>query len=80
MSTDQRDTAFVYQDRLIQSREIGGAEAAQLAGLVPGVRGLILFAASRGDTNRETCEALGMTREELDDVLGADDGRSSPRS
>jgi hypothetical protein len=63
-----------YQERKLLAREIGGAEAARLAGLVPGVRGLILFAAARGDSNRAACEQLGMDREELDDLIVAGDG------
>ncbi len=71
---------LVFQDRRILAREIGVADASRLAGLVPGVRGLALFLAARGDSNRLACEQLGLDREELDATLSADDGRSSPRS
>ncbi|MDQ3420815.1 MAG: hypothetical protein M3451_08295 [Chloroflexota bacterium] len=67
-------TAFVYQDRLIQAREIGVSDASRLAALVGGVRGLALFVAARGDSNRAACEQLGMDREELDDLIVAGDG------
>jgi hypothetical protein len=63
-----------YQERKLLAREIGVADASRLAGLVPGVRGLALFCAARGDTNRLACEALGMTREELDTLIVAEDG------
>ncbi len=63
-----------YQERKLLAREIGGVDALRLAGLAPGVRGLALFCAARGDSNREACETLGMTREELDDVIVAGDG------
>jgi hypothetical protein len=65
---------LVYQDRRILAREIGVADASRLAGLVGGVRGLALFLAARGDSNRAACEQLGMDREELDDLIVAEDG------
>lgn len=63
-----------YQERKLLAREIGVSDASRLAGLVGGVRGLALFLAARGDSNRLACEQLGLDREELDDVLRADDG------
>jgi hypothetical protein len=65
---------LVYQDRLIQAREIGVADSARLASLVGGTRGLALFLAARGDSNRRACEQLGLDREELDDLIVAGDG------
>ncbi len=51
------DVGFRYQDCRIQAREIGG-DASRLARLVGGTRGMALFCAARGDSNREACDHL----------------------
>lgn len=54
-------------------------EAAQLAAMVPGHRGMILFAAARGDFIDEVATLLGITPDAVDLIIESGDGLRLPR-
>ncbi len=55
-------------------------EAASLARLVPGQRGIVLFCASRGDTSNDVAAMLGITVDQVEAVLADGDGDHLDRS
>jgi len=50
-------------------------EGARLAALIPGVRGIVLFAAARGDTRHDIAAVLGITVDDVDDQVNGGDGQ-----
>lgn len=66
--------------RLLTVIDVPEPTAAQLARLVPGVRGLVLFAAARGDLSSEIAQHLGTSCAEIDAILREGDGHHHDRS
>lgn len=87
---DEERTVFPDDDDLVPTAATGYAarramammdvpQAAQLAGLVPGQRGVVLFCASRGDFVDEVSALLGITPDAVDTILESGDGLRLPR-
>lgn len=55
-------------------------QAAQLAAMVPGVRGIALFAAARGDTSYDIATMLGISVEDVETILTDMDGEHLVRT
>jgi hypothetical protein len=82
---DEERTVFPDDDDLVSVAATGYAArrelalldvpgAAQLAGLVPGVRGVVLFCASRDDFIDEVSALLSITPDAVDDIIESGDG------
>jgi hypothetical protein len=60
---------YLTRQRLTLLRDVSEPTAAALAVCVPGVRGLVLFMAARGDTRHDVAATLGISIDDVDDVL-----------
>lgn len=58
-----------YLELLGIAERLGQRPAASLAALEPGMKGLLLFCAARGDTLRSMCQMLGLSYGEVAAIL-----------
>lgn len=67
------------RSRAVLLRAVPEPVAARLAAMVPGARGIVLFAAARGDDRHDVAEVLNLSIGEIDAVLAGSDGRHLTR-